>query len=458
MSSQISPNTESFDPSGDDLPGKPDCPICGGVGFIRQDLPVDDPNFGRVQVCPCRQQEVVRRAHERLHRMSNLEAFRGMTFETFKTQGRLGLGDQQVRSLETALAQSQHFSQTLNGWLLLMGTYGCGKTHLAAAIANAAVALGVPTLFLTVPDLLGWLRFSYDGQEESFEERFEEIRSMRLLVLDDLGTQNTTPWAAEKLFQIINHRYIHRLPTVITTNQELSEMDGRISSRLQDPDLVLTLRITAPDYRQPVRESGLPDQVSTLYLLSDRTFGNFSLREHEKIPAEDLRSLSKAFHAAQEFAEDPRGWLVLMGNFSTGKTHLAAAVGNYRQAMGESPIFVVVPDLLDHLRATFSPNSPVPYDRRFNEVRYAPLLILDDLGTQSATPWAREKLYQLFNYRYNAKLPTVITTASPLSEIDPRIRSRMLDSSLCTIYAITVPPYRSVPVEKPRRRKSDMQS
>jgi DNA replication protein DnaC len=57
------------------------------------------------------------------------------------------------------------------------------------------------------------------------------------------------------------------------------------------------------------------------------------------------------------------------------------------------------------------------------------------------TPWVREKLYQLFNHRYNAELPTVITTADTLDEMDARIRARMLDGRLCTIYAITAPSY-----------------
>jgi len=69
-------------------------------------------------------------------------------------------------------------------------------------------------------------------------------------------------------------------------------------------------------------------------------------------------------------------------------------------------------------------------------------LILDDLGTESATPWAREKLYQIFDYRYNARLPTIITTATPIEELDPRLAARMLDVSRCTIFAILVPPYR----------------
>jgi DNA replication protein DnaC len=114
-------------------------------------------------------------------------------------------------------------------------------------------------------------------------------------------------------------------------------------------------------------------------------------------------------------------------------------------AQGRPALFVVVPDLLDHLRATFNPQSVVSFDQRFEEVRRAPLLVLDDLGTESATPWAREKLYQIFDYRYNARLPTVITTATPIEEIDPRLATRMLDVSLCTPFAILVPPYRGGP-------------
>jgi DNA replication protein DnaC len=145
--------------------------------------------------------------------------------------------------------------------------------------------------------------------------------------------------------------------------------------------------------------------------------------------------------AAHSFAEKPKGWLILMGGYGSGKTHLAASIANYRAGLGDPPLFIMVPDLLDHLRATFSPHSNVAFDRRFDEVRMAPLLILDDLGTQSMTPWVREKLYQLFNYRYNAELPTVITTSDSLDEMDPRIRSRLLDGKLCTIYFLNAPSY-----------------
>ena len=85
---------------------------------------------------------------------------------------------------------------------------------------------------------------------------------------------------------------------------------------------------------------------------------------------------------------------LLRGAYGVGKTHLAAAVANRIASSGLSVLFVVVSDLLDHLRATYQPNSPVSYDQRFNEVRRARLLVLDDLGAQNATPWAEEKLFR----------------------------------------------------------------
>jgi len=391
--------------------------------------------------------------YRRLYRMSNLEAFRGMSFENFDTKGMVEMSEHQILSLNTARNGAQYFAQHLDGWLLLLGSYGVGKTHLAAAIANFAVSVGVPTLFLTVPDLLDWLRYAYGSEEVDFETRFEEIRNIRLLILDDLGTQNATPWAEEKLYQIFNYRYVNHLPTVITTNQKLDDIEGRIQSRLRDPELVRVIRIEAPDHRNPA-ENSTRRQLSSLEFHRDQTFGSFSLREREKLPDDEQKGLVTAFHAAQSYAEAPSGWLVFTGPYGCGKTHLAAAIANYCVGTSRKPVFVVVPDLLDHLRSTFGPNSNVTYDDLFEEVRSASLLVLDDLGTQSATPWAREKLYQLLNHRYVAGLPTVITTASSIDEVDPRIRSRMLDTRRCSIYAIHASPYREAPAPAAKVRRS----
>lgn len=405
-----------------------------------KDLPVGHPDFGRLIPCRCREEEIQQRRIQRLRNLAHMQAFAEMRFDTFIPDG-IGLPPEKQRNLRAAYEAAKAFAQDPRGWLLLKGGYGCGKTHLAAAIANTRLAMGEPVLFVVVPDLLDYLRAAYaPNSPTTYDERFEEVRTVPLLILDDLGTQNTTPWAQEKLFQLINYRYTAHLPTVITTNCELEDLDIRVRSRLADSTLVQIVPILAPDFRSGGVKT-TQSELSTLSLHSAQTFETFDLRKGE-IDRQHYENLKRALALAQDFAKDPRDWLVFMGPYGCGKTHLAAAIANARQGLGEPVLFVVVPDLLDHLRATFNPTSPVSYDQRFEEVRTAPLLVLDDLGTESATPWAREKLYQLFNYRYNARLPTVITTALELEQIDPRIRTRLLDMSRCTIFAITAPAYR----------------
>lgn len=421
--------------------GQPNCEICGGLGYVRPEHPVGHPDFGKLEICACRQAEVSRHSHDSLFSYSQLNELKDLTFDNFEPHGRIGLGEHQAASLEYAFNQSKQFASTHNGWLLLRGKYGCGKTHLAAAIGNFAVENRIKTLFITVPDLLDSLRFAYNsGSETSFEERFDEIRRCPFLILDDFGTQNTTQWAQEKLFQIINYRYINKLPMVVTTNLELDQIEGRIRSRLEDPALVTRVHIQAPDYRRPMEAVGY-HELSTLSLHGTQTFETFSMRRSENLTGEQIKTLETVLSTAKQFADAPRGWLVLFGGYGSGKTHLAAAIANHQVNIGAPPLFIVVPDLLDHLRATFSPESGTTLDRRFDEIKTASLLVLDDLGTQNMTPWVREKLYQLFNYRYTAQLPTVITTSDNPEEMDPRIMSRLQDNRLCKKYYLNVPPF-----------------
>jgi len=407
-----------------------------------------------MQICTCRKGEIDRNRHSRLFALSKLEELQHLNFDNFRPRGRVGLRPALADSLEQAFNQAQMFARTHKGWLLLYGSYGCGKTHLAAAIANFAVEMGIPTLFITVPDLLDTLRFSYDDPDATFEQRFDEIRTAPLLVMDDFGTQNATEWAQEKLFQILNYRYINKLPLVVTTNLLLEEMEPRIRSRLDDPDLVTRVNIKAQDYRRPENDRlGHSVLSSSMDFLHKLTFPAFELRDKENLHADQIESLKRAFDEAREFAEDPDGWLVLTGPYGCGKTHLAAAIANFRADQGHMPMFVVVPDLMDHLRATFGPRSSVSMDRLFEEVKRASLLVLDDLGTQNMTPWAKEKLYQLFNYRYNAELPTVITTPELKDEIDPRLLSRMRDTRLSVICGITAPSYRGAKKKRKKRKR-----
>jgi len=431
------------------LASMPDsCPVCKGAGFVRRDVPVGHPDFGRLIPCVCRRTAQLKLRQQKLLRLSNLGPLARMTFDTFQPDG-IGLRDERRRSLQLAFETAQQFAEDPEGWLVMVGGYGCGKTHLAAAIANRCLERGEPVLFIVVPDLLDYLRGAFAPDSTiGYDQRFEQVRDANVLILDDLGTQNATPWAEEKLFQILNHRYNAQLPTVITTNNAWGEIDVRIRSRMVDPNISTVVTIQAPDFRRV----GIDDDKGSLSILSllDRmTFETFSLRSKELTASlrEDLRH---AVQIAREYAERPSGWLVFTGDYGCGKTHLAAAIANYRVHQGEQPLFVVVPDLLDYLRASFGPESGSSYDRRFEMVRNTSLLVLDDLGTQSATPWAREKLYQIFNYRFNAQLPTVITM-NRIEGTDPRLIARMLEMQSLgrgTIRHIKAPAYSLPPTKK----------
>jgi DNA replication protein DnaC len=130
---------------------------------------------------------------------------------------------------------------------------------------------------------------------------------------------------------------------------------------------------------------------------------------------------------------NPRVWFVLVGPSGSGKTYLAAAIANERIKQGQPVFFQTAPDLLDHLRSAFAPESEMPYDELFEKVCNIPLLILDDLGVQAGTSWAKEKLDQLLNYRYIHQLPTVITTGTFVEELDERIRTRLSSPRLSQI-------------------------
>lgn len=439
----ISPQAQGAPPPPKDAlpgPGKPDCPVCHGVGYISLDVSLDDPQFGKLFACACRVEEVHDAQEAQLQRMAAVGSLKYKTFENFIPEGHANEHAQR-NSLRRAFDQCKAFSEEPRGWLLLLGTYGCGKTHLAAAIANAQLKQGKPVVFATVPDLLDHLRATFaPSSAVQYDEMFERIRNAPLLILDDLGTESPTSWAQEKLYQLINHRYTNQLPTVVTTNVELERIDPRLRSRLVDMDLVRKISIKAPDFRRADTDSE-QHMLSTLALHRTQTFANFDLRKGE-IKGENQRKLHTAFIEAQDFAQNPGGWLVLTGGHGVGKTHLAAAIANHCVYNGYPALFITFTDLLDHLRATFSPDSLTRYDQRFNEVRSAPMLILDNLTLESATPWAVEKLKQLLDYRYITQLPTVITTVVEAKDMGPWYETRLLDPRLSTVCHIEVPIYK----------------
>ena len=134
---------------------------------------------------------------------------------------------------------------------------------------------------------------------------------------------------------------------------------------------------------------------------------------------------TQALAAAARYAEEPEGWLTFAGPSASGKTYLAAAIANRQIQLGNPALFITTADLLDYLRSGFDDESELGFVDLFEQVRNAPLLILDDLPTRTATPWTQERLFQLLAWRHSARMPTVITLRGAPNRLDEFLRTRM---------------------------------
>lgn len=417
---------------------------------------MDHPRFGKAEPCSCILDEAADVRRDRLQRLSNLGSLTRFSFETLIPAGRDGANEW----FQEACAAAHLFAREPANWLVFTGPSGSGKTHLAAAIANARIGLGLPVLFMVVPDLLDHLRASYDAaaDELGYEQLFEQVRNAPLLVLDDIDAVAGTAWAKEKLFQVLNHRYNTALPTVFTTTTAPGQLDGRLATRLTDSEHSRVLPLQGPPRGGYLQVGGM-----TRDRLEEMQFRDFIVPS--SLRPEEQASLRAALSAAKDYADSPEGWLVLLGTNGCGKTHLAAAIANRLLGRGQDVFFAVVPDLLDHLRASFAPQNERTYDETFEQLRTASLLVLDDLGSQKSSPWAEEKLYQIVNFRTLSRLPTVVTSdlkPEGLRAAYPRIHARILDPQRGTRIEVLAPHYslgRSLPARpSPAARDTPLKS
>ena len=223
---------------------------CGGLGFVTLDVPPDHPAFGRSVPCSCRMAEMHRERTAEL--AGRIAEFSGMA--SAHAQAKTFQGFQVLGGNRQAFQAARSFAAAPDGWLVLLGGYGCGKTHLLLAIGNSLLGQADPrpVVYANAPDLLDSLKatFGNNGSGDTYEERFRTLRTVDVLLLDDLGAESPTSWAAQALFQLLDYRYVHELPTVIASNMALGEFPSRIRSRLKDRSVVQIVAITAGDYRE----------------------------------------------------------------------------------------------------------------------------------------------------------------------------------------------------------------
>ncbi len=413
-----------------------DCPACRGAGFVYPLLPSGKPDYSRVVPCKCLCKTTNKQRQIVLEKYSNIGSLKRLSFDNLIPQGRSGSAASQQK-FEAVYNAAKEFAANPHGWLVFIGPSGCGKTHIAAAIANERINKGFPVFFITAADLLDHLRSAFNPESEvTYDRLFEQVRNAPLLILDDLGAHSDKPWAREKLDQLLNHRFNNELPTVITTTPPIEQLGDRLINRITDPRLCRVFKID--EEQNTVTDTSW---APGLELQKNMTFSNFDWKR-VNLAREQRENLEKGYRVAFDFAKSLDGWLILHGVTGCGKTHLASAIVNYQYQANKPALFIFVPEFLDHLRSAFNPDSKISYDQLFEKVKNTPLLVLDDFGEQATTPWAREKLYQVINSRYNARLATVVTTRCSVDDLDSPIRSRFIDSRLSVSFAIEAPDYR----------------
>ncbi|MBK66486.1 MAG: hypothetical protein CL769_06005 [Chloroflexi bacterium] len=176
-----------------------------------------------------------------------LQMLKKMTFKNFKTS-------QKDSNLNEAKEVSLKFSENPDGWLLLTGPTGVGKTHLSVAIAGNRIKEFQPVYFGFLPNILERLRNFANGQPNNF---LNFLTEQPFLIIDDLGSQTNSIWAEEKIYQLIVTRHNNGLPTVINTRatefkEDLAfnpQINEAIASRLQDVKMVNEIPIIAKDFR-----------------------------------------------------------------------------------------------------------------------------------------------------------------------------------------------------------------
>lgn len=202
------------------------CAICEDGGWTAV---VDAEGVSRWRRCECAEREL--EAQRRAAMLSWCELPPVMREQTFAVL----TPKREIKGRAEAVAWLQAYAegQQEQPWVWLHGDRGLGKTHLAVAVLNYRLEHpGLPLgKYVHVEDWLDHLRAGF--ADSSYEERFQMYCEVPLLVLDDIGSHQGTPFAVAKVDQLVDYRYRNKSPTIFTTNPA-ARLPERTEDRLGD--------------------------------------------------------------------------------------------------------------------------------------------------------------------------------------------------------------------------------
>lgn len=219
----------------------PECSTCNGVGFVRYELPLNHPLFGKLQSCPDCNTTTPRTKNEYGLYARDL-SLRWADFATLD------------ESLTQAIDAVFTVFQRGYGMVYLWGGFGVAKTHLAKIAVAEWLRSGQMGVFDTMLDLIDSINAAYDAVNPGvdLQKRIAWYSSVPLLAIDEMEKTSHSEATKRRLFQLVNNRYelaINRLGvTIITANVGPANLDSAIASRLSD-DRCKVVHITTQDLR-----------------------------------------------------------------------------------------------------------------------------------------------------------------------------------------------------------------
>ena len=208
------------------------CPICNGDEWIL----VKKDGIERAVPCKCRERAVMSR---RLRFADIPEAFRGMDLKTFQMDVYRNPDSKKkdaCKIIKTYLDDFEKQKEQGMGLFIWSRTKGSGKTRIAAGIANELMK-SYAVKFAVSLAILQEIKNTWRRDAEYSESRLlDALSTADVLIIDDFGVERPADWINDKLYQIINERYINRKVTIFTSNESLETLqyDDRITNRIKE--------------------------------------------------------------------------------------------------------------------------------------------------------------------------------------------------------------------------------
>lgn len=167
--------------------------------------------------------------------------------------------DKTIKQQQRAYAIARHYAENyddsmdIGRSIIMTGAVGTGKTHLAVAIAQSALARGKSVCFTSVQKLIRSITDTYSRDAEQREKDvFSAYRAVYLLILDEAGLQRGTENERNIITEVISDRYNDQKPTIITSNLPLERLKDYLTERAVDRLLHggVLLEMTWDSYRR----------------------------------------------------------------------------------------------------------------------------------------------------------------------------------------------------------------